>query len=284
MHFGIIEDLFSDPKGTLILFLLALPGRWLAISLHESAHAWVADRCGDPTARLQGRITLNPFKHLDPVGIFMMLFLGIGWAKPVPVNPRNYRNPRKDDLKVSMAGIVMNAILFLLGYILLAAFMALVLSKIPYRSLYWNATDAVFRTNYDGVSALFLASEPDSYYPLNDVIRYAYYVGELCVAPVFGNACRYLYEILYYFVQTNLVLAIFNLIPLPPLDGYHLFNDLFMKRNLFAKPQVQVACSAILYLLSFSGVLGEALGKVYEFVLGGFGNVLIALFQAVNLI
>ncbi len=284
MHFGIIEDLISDPKNTLIFFLLALPGRLLAISLHESAHAWVADRCGDPTARLQGRISLNPFRHLDPVGVFMMLVLGIGWAKPVPVNPQNYRDYRKDDLKVSVAGVAMNAILFLVGYILMAAFMALALSKIPYRALYWNATDAVFRSNYDGVSALFLASESGYYYALKDLIRNAYSVGELCVAPVFGNILRYLYEMLYYFVLTNLVLAIFNLIPVPPLDGYHLLNDIAIKRDLFVKPQTRVVSGALLYILAFSGILGDVLGKVVECILGGLGNGLIVLFQAVNLI
>lgn len=284
MHFGIIEDLISDPKNTLIFFLLALPGRLLAISLHESAHAWVADRCGDPTARLQGRISLNPFRHLDPVGVFMMLVLGIGWAKPVPVNPQNYRDYRKDDLKVSVAGVAMNAILFLVGYILMAAFMALALSKIPYRALYWNATDVVFRSNYDGVSALFLASESGYYYALKDLIRNAYSVGELCVAPVFGNILRYLYEMLYYFVLTNLVLAIFNLIPVPPLDGYHLLNDIAIKRDLFVKPQTRVVSGALLYILAFSGILGDVLGKVVECILGGLGNGLIVLFQAVNLI
>lgn len=284
MHFGIIEDLISDPKNTLIFFLLALPGRLLAISLHESAHAWVADRCGDPTARLQGRISLNPFRHLDPVGVFMMLVLGIGWAKPVPVNPQNYRDYRKDDLKVSVAGVAMNAILFLVGYILMAAFMALALSKIPYRALYWNATDAVFRSNYDGVSALFLASESGYYYALKDLIRNAYSVGELCVAPVFGNILRYLYEMLYYFVLTNLVLAIFNLIPVPPLDGYHLLNDIAIKRDLFVKPQTRVVSGALLYILAFSGILGDVLEKVVECILGGLGNGLIVLFQAVNLI
>ena len=80
MHFGYIEDLLSDPRGTLIFLLLALPGRLLAISCHEAAHAYVANRCGDPTARLMGRLTLNPFKHLDPVGVLMMLVLGLGGA------------------------------------------------------------------------------------------------------------------------------------------------------------------------------------------------------------
>ena len=89
---------------------------------------------------------------------------------------------------------------------------------------------------------------------------------------------------LYYFVLTNLVLAIFNLIPVPPLDGYHLLNDIAIKRDLFVKPQTRVVSGALLYILAFSGILGDVLGKVVECILGGLGNGLIVLFQAVNLI
>ncbi|MEW6359848.1 MAG: site-2 protease family protein [Planctomycetota bacterium] len=80
----------------------------LSLSVHESAHAWVADRCGDPTARLEGRITLNPLAHLDPMGTLCMIWARFGWAKPVPVNPYNLRNPRRDDILVSAAGPASN--------------------------------------------------------------------------------------------------------------------------------------------------------------------------------
>jgi Zn-dependent protease len=119
---GILNDFLTDPRGALLVFLLALPGRLLAISAHEAAHGWMAERCGDPTARMLGRVTLNPLKHLDPVGIACMLLLGIGWAKPVPVNPYLFRNYRRDDLKVSLAGITMNLILFLTGCIAMYLF------------------------------------------------------------------------------------------------------------------------------------------------------------------
>ena len=106
MHFGYIEDLLSDPRGTLIFLLLALPGRLLALSCHEAAHAYVANRCGDPTARLMGRMTLNPFKHLDPIGALCMLIFGFGWAKPVPINTRYFKNPRRAGKhRVSVRGI-----------------------------------------------------------------------------------------------------------------------------------------------------------------------------------
>ena len=100
-----LESLMSDPMSFLISFLLMLPGAALAISIHESAHGWVAEKCGDPTARYEGRITLNPIKHFDPIGCLAMLFVGFGRAKPVPVNPLLYKNYRRDDIKVSLAGI-----------------------------------------------------------------------------------------------------------------------------------------------------------------------------------
>ena len=111
----LIQQLIADPRGVLLFFLLALPGRLLAISAHEAAHGWVAARCGDPTARLMGRVSLNPLKHFDLVGTICLLLFGFGWAKPVPVNPNNFRNYRSDDLKVSLAGITMNLLLFLTG-------------------------------------------------------------------------------------------------------------------------------------------------------------------------
>ena len=109
-------------------------------------------------------------------------------------------------------------------------------------------------------------------------------MGEVCVAPVFGSVFGYLYEMIYYFVMTNLVLAIFNLIPVPPLDGViHVLNDLALKRPLFADQRAQGVGMAILYVASF-GVLGDLLGKVYEFVLSGLGGCVLSLFRAVKLL
>ena len=284
MHFGILESLLSDPATTLTYLLLALPGRLLAITLHEVAHAWVADRCGDPTAKLAGRITLNPLKHLDPIGILMMLLLGIGWAKPVPVNPLHYRNYRKDDLKVSLAGIAMNLFLFVFGYFLMAGVMTWTLSKIPYRAVYWKASDTIFRSTYKGASTIFLATESGyKYGALKDLIGGLYNM-VLCIKPVFGNIAGYLYQMLYYFTVTNLLLAIFNLIPVPPLDGYHVLNDLILKRPLFADFKAQRIGQAALLIASFSGILSSLLEKVYTFVLSGMGSGLIVLLQGLNIL
>src|SRR5438067_4950230 len=102
-------------KPEIIHFVFQMVVVLLALSVHESAHAWMADRCGDPTARLLGRVTLNPIKHIDPVGTILLPliamlshFPAIGWAKPTPVNPRNFRNPVLDDVLTSVAGPVSN--------------------------------------------------------------------------------------------------------------------------------------------------------------------------------
>lgn len=96
--------MFSDPL-TLLLFLPAL---MIAISVHEFAHALIADRLGDPTPSLQGRLTLNPLKHLDPIGTLMLLFFRFGWGKPVEFDPYNLRHPRRDTALISLAGPASN--------------------------------------------------------------------------------------------------------------------------------------------------------------------------------
>ncbi len=275
--YGIIDDLLADPRGTLILLLLALPGRMLAISAHEAAHGWMAERCGDPTARMLGRVTLNPLKHLDPVGMLCMVLFGIGWAKPVPVNPRNFRgNYRKCDLLVSIAGVAMNLVMFVFGCIVMYGMIAVALAMVPVEaSLY--AGDGFFRTIADGVPVLV---DGQYYYYISDLMRYGLGLGDLLITPVFGQTVGYLYEMLTYFVMTNLVLAVFNLIPLPPLDGYHVLNDLILKGRLYASPKIAGAGQAILYIALFTGVLSKVLGAVYDAVLGGVGAIASVLLRA----
>ena len=278
--YGIIDELLADPRGTLILLLLALPGRLLAISAHEAAHGWVADRCGDPTARMLGRVTLNPLKHLDPVGVVCMVLFGIGWAKPVPVNPRNFKgNYRKCDLLVSLAGIVTNLLLFIVGCIAMYAVIAGALAMVPVEATLQSA-ESFFRTTVDGIPVLV---DGQYYYHLSDLMRYGLGLGDLLITPVFGQTVGYLYEMLTYFVMTNLVLAVFNLIPLPPLDGYHVLNDLILKGKLYASRKAQTASTLILYIALFSGTLSEILSYVYDAVLSGVGAAATVLLRAFGL-
>ncbi len=155
-----------------------------AISFHEAAHAWTADRCGDPTAKMLGRVTLNPLRHIDPFGTIVIPIIGmlsgigfIGWARPTPVDPRNLRRPVRDDILVSVAGPASNVILILFfGSILKVC------------SLYMNAHQ---------LHTLSATAEP-------------------------------LIVLLFLSVEMNVVLAIFNMIPVPPLDGSHVIRH-FLK-------------------------------------------------------
>ena len=267
-----IDSLFNDPIHTLVIFLLAFPGRILALSAHEFAHAWVAHRCGDDTAKIMGRMTLNPMKHLDPLGTVLMLVVGFGWARPVPVNPRNFRHYRRDDLKVSLAGVTMNVILFVLAMVAMFFITAAALSRVPTLDVKQPA-GMIFRAEYLGKDSLF-ALEGGSYYyvPIRSLLQMLPYASDYLVKPVFGEVPGYLYQMLGYFAMTNLVLCLFNLLPVPPLDGYHVLNDLVLRRNLFADPRTARAASAILFVLVMTGAVGRALGWVDEQVLRGAGD------------
>ncbi len=146
-------------------FLLITPPILFSLTIHEFAHAWTANRLGDPTAKELGRLTLNPIAHIDILGLLMLYLVHLGWAKPVPVNPYNFRNPRKDMMWVAAAGPISNIILaFVLGLFI--------------RSMV-----------HTGISF-----DPNTF------------SGILIYMLVFGFII-------------NLVLAFFNLIPIPPLDG-----------------------------------------------------------------
>lgn len=166
-----------------------------AISVHESAHAWTANRCGDPTARMLGRITLNPIKHIDLFGtvilpaIAMLTHLPvIGWAKPTPVDPRNFKNPVLDDVLTSVAGPVNNFIVATGATILLAAI---------------SVTSASGRMIVQGALTGFA-------------------VGNSVLVPAA--------LLLYAFLQINVLLAVFNLIPVPPLDGSHVLRHFLSEK------------------------------------------------------
>src|SRR5215813_9095976 len=117
-----MTDLFSDPSRFLVRLVFQLPALLLAVTVHELAHGLVADRLGDPTARLQGRLTLNPLPHIDPLGALAFVVAGFGWAKPVPVNAYRLKNPRRDMAMVAVAGPITNFAVALIGLIALQIF------------------------------------------------------------------------------------------------------------------------------------------------------------------
>ena len=113
-----LDFLFTNP----LYFILWIIALLTAITIHEFAHAWAADRLGDPTAKLQGRLTLNPLAHLDPIGTIAMLIFRFGWGKPVPVDSFNLKDPRKDSALISLSGPASNFILAIILSLILRAF------------------------------------------------------------------------------------------------------------------------------------------------------------------
>ena len=197
---GLLNLLLKDPLG---FFIIAIPLLYSVI-FHELAHGWVAYRMGDPTAKSLGRLSINPLKHLDPMGTLMLFLFGFGWAKPVPVNMNLLHDRRKGMILVSAAGIITNILL---------AFSALFL----YRLL---------SPSPSGIGA----------------------------------------QLLYYFARINLILAVFNLIPLPPLDGSKILMG-------FAPPSVQKSLFRlerygllIIILLLYLGVL-EPVIRFFEWMI-----------------
>jgi Zn-dependent protease len=243
----------------------------------------MANRCGDPTAKMMGRMTINPLKHLDPLGTVLMLVVGFGWAKPVPVNPRNFRNYRWDDLKVSLAGVTMNLIMFALSLVVMTAAVAVALSRVPAGNLTTTGVQ-VFRMNYLGADALIFPAD-NTYVPLKTLLsNLPYYPGEALIKPVFGALAGNLYQMLGYFCMTNLVLCLFNLLPIPPLDGYHVLNDLLLRRRqLFANPQTARIASTVLFVLVITGVVGRGIGWLDAKILAGAGNVAASVLKAFGL-
>lgn len=156
-----------------------LPGIILGLTVHEFSHAFIASKCGDFTSKEQGRVSLNPLRHIDLMGFLMLLVAGFGWAKPVQFNEQNLRNPRIDVMKIAVSGPISNALLaMLLSFILILV-------------------DGVNQTGYNSM-----------HQTLKEVILYAVYI--------------------------NWGLFVFNLIPLPPLDGSHLLLSQFRKFPVFS--------------------------------------------------
>ena len=277
-----IFSLLDDPKSYLFMLLLSLPGILLALCGHEAAHGWVALKCGDPTAKLSGRVTLNPARHLDPVGFLCMLLVGFGWARPVPVNPLNFRRARRDDLKVSLAGICANLLMCLIGFLMLTGLFSLALSRVPSGDFRFPE-ETIYRTEYAGETYL-VAEEQKIVLTMEDTFRMSsgiwsfgngsgvyYNVTDLLIEPVLGRFWSYAYQMIERFMMVNLSLAVFNLIPVPPLDGYHVLNDLLLKRPLFAPQKAARIGSTVLLVLILLGNVSDRL-DVISIVIGFIQN------------
>ncbi len=265
-----LSELMNDPIGFLIDLMYTLPAVLLALTLHEVSHGYVAYRCGDDTAMMLGRLSLNPLKHLDPIGAVCMLLFHFGWAKPVPVNPRKFKNFRRDDFLVSVAGITTNLILFLVG---------IVLSVVCIKLMFDERLIGVL-----GTQMKLYADTPE----LNILMWAEFYTshrnGEI-LAYVTANGMlirpwlQYVYHFLYIFTTLNLSLALFNLLPVPPLDGFHLFNDVLFRGRLRISPQVfQIGIIALMIISFSTSWISDGLSWVLYRVENGVLSVLQPLF------
>jgi Zn-dependent protease len=203
-----MTELFDDPFGFLSGLVLKIPALLVAVTVHEVAHALVADRLGDPTARRLGRITLNPLPHIDPIGALAFVLAGFGWAKPVPVNALNFRHPVRDMVWVAAAGPLSN---------FLAAFAALVAVRL---------------------------------------------VAQMGPGEFVGEPLGKMLVLIYVF---NLVLGVFNLIPLPPLDGGHFLPYFFPRAGSFIH-QLEQAGPFLLLLLVFSGAADRLMQPIIRLI------------------
>ena len=141
---------FAHPLQWLMSELILLPGIIVGLSFHEYAHAKVAYKLGDPTPKMQGRVTINPLAHIDPVGLAALLFAGFGWGVPVQINPANFRNRRKGELLVSLAGVAMNlliAVIFAVVAKLLVVFLGYSFLSGSFGSILWTMIMYIIQIN-----------------------------------------------------------------------------------------------------------------------------------------
>ncbi|MDR0596185.1 MAG: site-2 protease family protein [Clostridiales Family XIII bacterium] len=215
------NTIFSDPLGWLWDMLLLLPGIVIGITVHEWAHAFVAHRLGDSTPKLQGRVSLNPARHIDPVGLIALLFIGFGWGKPVMVNPYAFRNRRRDNFLVDIAGITVNFIVAFAVAGIMCAFVNFVIGGDGFGMTYETAGTWI---------------------------------------SIFQNI-----------VWMNLVLMIFNLLPVPPLDGFGIVTEIFDLRGKPAYDMIYNAGFPILIALILfdvpSKVIAPAISAIYSFMI-----------------
>ncbi len=257
----------SDPTGTLISLLYQIPAILIALTLHEVAHGYVALKCGDPTAQMLGRLSLNPAKHLDPIGTICMFLIGFGYAKPVPVNPRNFRNFRRDDLLVSVAGIAVNICLFLLGSVLMVIVQKFMFTPEFYEISFYTTSFTESRC-LTAIDLLSLKSPYLGLYMANDSLSYLAESGltEYLRFPFL----LYVQRFLLTFCLLNLGLALFNLLPIPPLDGSHLFNDILFRGKLRLSYKVtQGIYIVFVLLLLFTNFITDGLSFVRTFLQDG---------------
>lgn len=210
-----IREIINDPAGFLLSTIVIL----LALTFHEFAHGYAAYKMGDPTAKKMGRLSLNPFAHIDPVGFICMLFLHFGWAKPVQVNSRYFKHPKTGMAITALAGPVSNLLMSFIGII--------------------------------GTNVMLTLCQ-------NDIIKinsnFTYNVVSLII------------QFFQYVALINISLGLFNLIPVPPLDGSRVLFVVLPEKYYFGLMQYERYIQIGLFVLLWTGLLNRPLNVATRFV------------------
>ena len=238
-----LSTFFAEPMAFFDQAIYRVAAVLIGLCCHEWGHAYAAYLCGDDTAKRMGRLSLNPLRHLDPVGTLLMLFAGFGYAKPVPVNPWRFRGDRrKCDLMVSLAGITVNIVLFVLFTALTAVCSLL---------MWWPEVidqvglSTVISYRYSPIWSMISGSGMADF-------------GQLIDKPFMVPFVR----LFAYTALVNLNLAVFNLIPLPPLDGYHVVNDIVFKGRIRLSERAFNIGMVVVMILAAKGILGRVISAV----------------------
>ena len=215
--------LINMGANSILATLLTLPGVIIGMAFHEFGHAFAADRLGDPTPRNQGRLTLDPSKHIDPTGLFLLMFARIGWGKPVQINPNNFSrvSREKGEAIVAIAGPLMS---FFLAFILTIIFYAILI-----------------------------------FIPTTEVLS--------SMAGI--NVMSVIVTILNYAIVVNIGLGVFNLIPIPPLDGSKVFLRFLPYKVRRWIDDNQMMISIVFLVLCVTGLLRYIINPVIEIVMTG---------------
>ena len=218
-----------DFTSVIIYILSVLMIIFLINPIHECAHGFMAYKLGDRTAKNSGRHTLNPMAHLDYMGAITMLIIGFGWAKPVPVNPRNFKKPRLGMLLTALAGPVSNLLAAILGGLIM-----------------------------NTIYTIMIKNGSFIYYNNSIYLNLGYELG----------AMKYVFLFIEFFILINISLAIFNLIPIPPLDGSKILFSFLPPSVTFKAQRYEMYISVILLVLVVTGGLSNLLYPVQEWLYG----------------
>lgn len=201
--------------------ILFLPAIIVGLTFHEAAHGFASYWLGDPTPKLQGRLSLNPIKHIDPIGFLALFFAGFGWGKPVEINPMYYKNRRRDELIVSLAGVVTNFVIAIIACFAMK-----------------------FSIDFMGSHGM-------------NIVSYS------------------LFMIFNYIMTINIVLMVFNLLPVPPLDGFGVITQIFnLKKYDWYYKVYSNGFLIIMFLIVFNitdKILTPAVGTIFNMLLNTIG-------------